>query len=114
MSYAGDFIIENGILKKYIGLGGDVVIPEGVFVIGDGAFRYCSRLTSITIPAGVTSIGNNAFELCQSLTSIIIPDSVTSIGWNVFSGCNNLRSFVWKNGKCKIEDGFFGDKYLRR
>ena len=137
MSYAGDFIIENGILKKYIGLGGDVVIPEGVFVIGDGAFRYCSRLTSITIPAGVTSIGNNAFELCQSLTSIIIPDSVTSIGhsafrycssltsitipdsvtsigWNVFSGCNNLRSFVWKNGKCKIEDGFFGDKYPRR
>ena len=29
MSNASDFIIENGVLKKYVGPGGDVVIPEG-------------------------------------------------------------------------------------
>ena len=29
MSNASDFIIENGVLKKYTGVGGDVVIPEG-------------------------------------------------------------------------------------
>lgn len=30
MSSANDFIIENGVLKKYTGPGGDVVIPEGM------------------------------------------------------------------------------------
>ena len=31
MGSAKDFIIENGILKNYIGPGGDVIIPEGGF-----------------------------------------------------------------------------------
>ena len=33
MSNANDFVIEQGVLTKYIGPGGDVVIPEGVTVI---------------------------------------------------------------------------------
>ena len=38
MSNASDFIIENGVLRKYVGPGGDVVIPEGVTEIGIKAF----------------------------------------------------------------------------
>ena len=38
MSNASDFIIENGVLKKYVGPGGDVVIPEGVSSVGKKAF----------------------------------------------------------------------------
>ena len=30
MSNASDFIIGNGVLKKYVGPGGDVVIPEHI------------------------------------------------------------------------------------
>ena len=30
--------------------------------IGDGAFMYCSSLTTITIPSSVTSIGESAFR----------------------------------------------------
>lgn len=30
MSSASDFVIEDGVLKKYCGPGGDVVVPEGV------------------------------------------------------------------------------------
>lgn len=33
MSNANDFVIEQGVLTKYTGPGGDVVIPEGVTVI---------------------------------------------------------------------------------
>lgn len=40
MSSASDFVIENGVLKEYRGFGGDVVIPDGVTTIGDGAFSY--------------------------------------------------------------------------
>jgi hypothetical protein len=38
MSNAGDFIIENGVLTKYVGPDGDVVIPDEVVEIGEGAF----------------------------------------------------------------------------
>lgn len=34
-----DFVIKNGVLEKYTGKGGDVVIPNGVTNIGKYAFR---------------------------------------------------------------------------
>ena len=39
-----DFIIVGGMLKKYNGAGGDVVIPEGVTEIGDNAFFGCTSI----------------------------------------------------------------------
>ncbi len=36
---SGDFTIENGVLTKYNGSGGNVVIPDGVTEIGKYAFR---------------------------------------------------------------------------
>ena len=39
MSNASDFIIENGVLKKYVGPGGNVIIPDDVSVIGSEAFK---------------------------------------------------------------------------
>ena len=69
-----------------------VVINNGVTNIGDFAFYYCSKLTSITIPASVTSIGSSAFFHCSGLTSITIPASVTSIGSSAFWGCSKLTS----------------------
>ena len=40
----GDFIIEDGVLKEYVGEESDVVIPDGVTAIGDGVFDGCERL----------------------------------------------------------------------
>lgn len=49
----------------------NVVIPENVVAIGEGAFAGCSNLDAITLPA-VESIGNGAFDGCSSLTSITV------------------------------------------
>ncbi len=38
MSNESDYVIEKGVLKKYVGPGGDVVVPEGVTGIGEKAF----------------------------------------------------------------------------
>ena len=71
--------------------------------IGNGAFNYCTSLTSITIPDSVTSIGNGVFSGCSALTSIIIPDSVTSIGEYAFYDCTSLTSIMIPHSVTSIE-----------
>ncbi len=88
----GDFNIRNGVLYKYSGSGGNVVIPAEVTSIGDRAFVGCSNLTGVEILSGMTSIGDAAFAGCSGLTSVTIPDGVTSIGDSAFYGCNGLTS----------------------
>lgn len=68
MSDIKDFVIENGVLKKYIGTGDHVVIPDGLISIGDRAFLDCRGLMTITIPDSVTSICDNAFGGYENLT----------------------------------------------
>jgi len=89
-----DFDIQDGVLVKYNGPGGDVVIPDGVTRIKGSAFYKCTSLTSVVIPNSVTSIGEGAFRDCTSLTSIVIPNSVTSIEFYTFSHCTSLISIV--------------------
>ena len=84
-----------------------VTIPDSVIKIGDRTFLGCSGLTSVTIPDSVTTIGNYAFIDCSGLTSVTIPASVTSIGTLAFWGCNSLTSvtissFVLVRGIKKI------------
>ncbi len=107
MSNLSDFIIENGVLKKYVGPGGDVTIPEGVTNIGDGAFWVCKSLASVTIPESVTSIGDSSFYGCSSLMSVEIPESVTSIGGWAFWACKSLASVTIPEGVTSIGDAAF-------
>ena len=43
MSDMKDFVIEDGVLKKYLGEGGDVVIPDGVTKINRNEDRTDSK-----------------------------------------------------------------------
>lgn len=94
MSNIKDFVIENGILRKYNGDGCDVIIPDGVTVIGGRVFFDCSRLTSVTIPDSVTNICAYAFFNCSGLTSIKIPNGIISIADGAFHGCTGLKSVM--------------------
>ena len=96
VSYRGSYDLDY-----YDEYSGNVVIPSSVVYngntysvtsIGNGAFNYCSGLTSVTIPNSVTSIGYDAFSHCSGLTSVTIPNSVTSIGTQAFYGCTSLTS----------------------
>jgi hypothetical protein len=78
----------------------------GLTSIGNCAFEYCSKLTSVTIPNSVTSIGELAFCYCESLTSVTIPNSVTSIGDGAFYCCG-LTSVTIGNGVTSIGNSAF-------
>ncbi len=84
--YYADNLYLNGELVT------DLVIPNSATSIGNGAFYYYSKLTSVTTGDGVTSIGSSAFYNCSSLTSVTIGDSVRSIGKEAFYSCDNLTS----------------------
>ena len=87
-----DFMIEDGFLDKYVGSGGDVVIPEGVTEIGENAFSGCTALTSVTLPEGVTSIGSSEFSSCSYLATITIPKSVDLIYEYAFADSKRLKT----------------------
>ncbi|MBQ4072546.1 MAG: leucine-rich repeat domain-containing protein [Clostridia bacterium] len=65
-----DFDIQNGVLVKYKGKGGNVVIPNTVKSIGWWAFSKCTSLQSITIGDSVESIGDWAFYGCENLKTV--------------------------------------------
>lgn len=108
-------IIKNGV--TLIGSGAfhglssltNVTIPNSVTRIGAHVFTDCISLTSITIPNSVTMISERLFEGCTNITSITIPDSVISIGGSTFSGCTGLMNITMSDSVTSIEGGTFYD-----
>ena len=94
MSNMNDFIIEDGVLKKYIGSEADVVIPDGITTIGSSAFRNCTAQKNIVLPESITKIEHAAFAGCVNLQSIVIPNSIKNITFMMFCGCTNLHTVI--------------------
>lgn len=76
--------------------------------IGEGAFRLCKRLSSVTIDGSkLETIGGRAFSE-TSLTSFSIPSSVTTIGAGAFAK-TFLKSIVVPSSVTNIEGAAFTD-----
>lgn len=88
MGASSDFVIKDGVLKKYSGAGGDVVIPDGVKRISARAFRDCRGLRTVVIPASVEGVGKEAFAFCEDLAKAKFCGEVKRIGdgafWDAF------------------------------
>lgn len=89
-----DFDIQGTILLKYTGTNEDVVIPDGIETIGEGAFRNCRFLRNVTIPGTVRKIESNAFSSCTKLQSIVIPEGVEVIYSGAFYYCLKLKTIL--------------------
>ena len=79
-------------------------IPDGVTIIGDGAFGGAPDLINVEIPDSVTNIGVEAFSECNDIKIITIPKSVVNIDKYAFSKCTVLESIVIENPDCSICD----------
>ena len=71
-----------------------VILPEGVTHIGQEAYGYLKKMTSVTIPNTVTSMGSYMFYGCSSLSSVNWSTGMTTIPQSTFSQCASLKDFV--------------------
>lgn len=126
-----DFEIKDGVLVRYNGNSKNVVVPDGVKVIGYSAFYQsrdsiesvvlpdsveeiqsysfarCKNLKKIRFSRNLKLIANYAFSRCESLIQVDIPASVKVIEHDAFSICSNLTDVKLHFGLIEIGDGCF-------
>ncbi len=104
----GFTIDDNHTLTSYSGSATEVVVPDGVTVIGSRAFSGKSSVKKITLPDSVVTISERAFLDCTALTEIVIPESVTSIGNYAFWNCSNLKTVTLPDSMVSSGEQIFG------
>lgn len=110
MSNPNDFVIENGVLTKYVGPGGEVVVPEGVTEIyATAGFQGNDSITEVVIPEGVDRLQFYTFQNCRNLRKAVLPNSITMIGSSAFKGCERLGEIVLPERLEKIKENAFQD-----
>ena len=78
-----------------------MTFPEGLKIIDDYAFRFCTSLLSISLPNTLEIIGDYAFDNCESLKDVTLPNSLISIGKYAFYKCKNLKNIFYQGTKAE-------------
>ena len=114
------FVINNGVLEKYVGTGGDVVIPDGVEEIGEEAFANCDSLKIVNYDGE-----EKEWRFVQKATNwvilLVIPAMIFAVGGDVlyiFGNGFGVGSFLsilgcLLSGICAFVGGFVGISVLR-
>lgn len=102
----GDYAFSR--YNNWVSVEGELVIPNSIVTIGEGAFEGCYEITSLTLGNSVVDIKSWAFQECEGLQgSLVIPNSVKSIGDFAFSGSSFTGELVLSNSLKTIGDSAF-------
>ena len=103
------FEIEDNTLIRYTGKAKQIVIPNGIEVIGPGAFSAYKELKGVEFPESLKTIGNSAFINCSSLAEVKFSEGLRTIGLGAFYGCNSLNSIEFPESLQYIGSRAFGN-----
>lgn len=79
----------------------------GCTYISSQAFENCYRLKNLLLPEGLELIGYQAFSCCKSLQTLVIPKSVRKLGHFAFQKCSKLTKVIILNPEIEIENTAF-------
>lgn len=85
-----------------------IVFPDGVKVIDEFAFAFCSNLRNVTLPKNLQKIRHSAFGFCPKLSTVTIPASVKTVEGSAFGECRSMKKVTILNSKTVIEDKSIG------
>ena len=88
-----EFVVQNGYLRGYYGLGGKVTVPKSlnVYYIYEEAFKDNNNITELEISSPCTEIQRGAFDSMTALKRVILPQSVTFVASDAFRDCTALE-----------------------
>lgn len=81
-----------------------LVLPDSgddTYTIPANCFAGCTNLVEVVIPNCVTAIGDGAFSGCTNLEYVYIGSKVASIGSKAFNKCINISKFVVDSANTK-------------
>ena len=102
-----NFIVDKTVLTKYQGNEENVLVPDGITVIGPYAFKNCAHLRNVLLPDSLERIDFEAFFNCASLEQVSIPSKVKRIDVLAFSNCSSLKEVNLCDGINEIGCGAF-------
>ena len=85
----------------------EVVVPEGVKTIGNGAFENCTSLRRVSLPQSLEWIDEYAFAGCTSLERIELPVCVKWVSYRAFKDCSSLSEVIFPEALDSIGSGAF-------
>ncbi len=115
-------VSEDGVLTKVSIAIKDVVIPDNVTSIGEGAFENCDLIEDITIPGRITEINGDGrgirdiFYNCPNLKSVTFAEGVTKIDGNIFYMCPKLETITLPDSLTHLGEAWLSGgapKYLQ-
>lgn len=70
----------------------EIILPETMLWLEDGAFINCTNLKRIVLPKKMADTnGGNYFQDCTSLTDIVLPENLVTISYATFKNCISLQ-----------------------
>ena len=85
----------------------ELQLNEGLKVIGEEAFCFCSALRSVSVPSTVTELGRYTFSCCSNLAEVQLNVGLKTVRDYAFSGCTALRSVTIPSTVTKLGNGAF-------
>lgn len=86
-----DFIIESGVVTKYLGSSNVVIIPDGTILLSPCLFWDNQKIKEVRLPNSLISISGDTFYNCTNLEKVNIPFSCKFMGNNPFAGCPKIK-----------------------
>lgn len=86
----------------------EVILPDGITLLGGYTFQLCSNLQRVVLPSNITVIPESMFGMAINLMDVVMPEGLVEISKEAFFACNNANKFKYPSTLRILGEGVFG------